>query len=664
VLPQTRLSSLSQIACSLALLLVLAPSACSSASPTATPGAPTSPEGGTTCTDGLRPGADGTCELFTAAASSCVPGTRPALGNDACVPVGPTSCAAGFERDASGWGCAAVLPPAPCAGATRPKLGERTCAPIGDCSSAFPPAGAIVVDPALDPAAVDATHVRTVADALAIAPSSAVIALADGTHTTPSFTMSKPLTLVGRCAERAHLVSPQPAAMTGISITADATLRGLTVDGYTSAILVSGAVTLVAEDLVVEKARSRAVFAQHGARVTLRRSVIRGTAPIGASDQTIAVLVGTSASVALEDSAILATVDGALAVTDNVDTRASLTRSVVQDVTPRADGKGGGALRAFEGAHLDVTESAILDSVGIAILTLRKKQPPPQVTLTRSVVGGSLPTTQTGTSLGTAINAAYDATVTITESTIADSSGTALYAAEKAKITFTKSVVVRVKRTPDLASQGASAVKGGTLALEDSAIVGVGGGGVGGWSGGHVTMLRSLVRDVGGDVVQGLTEGQGVSAIAASTIDATDSAVVNALELGVTASNSGSIIHLQDVVVTRTDDAPAPRFGHGVLSVDRAAIALSRTIIERQVGVGLFCAAGATVASASLIRNNAVGVHAQDGSSITEVDAAPDPVPAQDLTVVTDTHFDGNATKVSSDVLPLPVPLAEPPAAM
>jgi hypothetical protein len=414
-----------------------------------------------------------------------MPGTRPALGNDACVAVGPTSCAAGFERDASGWGCAAVLPPAPCAGATRPKLGERTCAPVGDCSAAFPPAGAIVVDPALDPAAVDATHVRTVADALAIAPSGAVIALADGTHTAPSFTVSKPLTILGRCAERAHLVSPQPAAMTGISITADATLHGLTVDGYTSALLVSGAVTLVAE-----KARSRAVFAQHGAKVTLRRSVVRGTAPIGASDQTIAVLVGTSASVALEDSAILATVDGALAVTDNVDTRASLTRSVVQDVTPRADGKGGGALRAFEGAHLDVTESAILDSVGIAILTLRKKQPPPQVTLTRSVVGGSLPTTQTGTSLGTAINAAYDATVTITESTIADSSGTALYAAEKAKITFTKSVVVRVKRTPDLASQGASAVKGGTLALEDSAVVGVGGGGVGGWSGGHVTMLR------------------------------------------------------------------------------------------------------------------------------------------------------------------------------
>jgi hypothetical protein len=655
---------LTLLASSLALVLVLAPSACSDSPAATTSGGPTTPDAGATCADGLRAGPDGTCELFAAAAASCGPGTRPAVGNDACVAVGTTSCAAGFERDASGWGCAAVLPPAPCVGATRPKLGERTCVPVGDCSAAYPPAGAILVDPALDPAAVDATHVRTVADALAIAPSGAVVALADGMHSAAPFTVSKPLTLVGRCADRAHLVAAQPPASAGIGIAADVTLRGLTIDGFTAALLVSGAVTLDAEDIVVEKAHSRAVFAQKGAKVMLRRSVVRGTAPIGTSDQTIAVLVGTGASVALEDSAILASIDGALAVTDSVDTHASLTRTVVQDVKPRADGTGGSALRAFEGAHLDVTESAILDSSGIAILTLRKKQPPPQVTLTRSVVGGTVPTTQTGTSLGTAINAAYDAVVTITESTIADSGGTALYVAENAKITFTKSVVVRVKRTPDLSSQGGSAVKSGTLALEDSAVVNVGGGGVGGWSGGHVTMLRSLVRDIGGDSAQGLGLGQGLSALAGSTIEATDSAVVNALELGASATNAGSTIHLQDVVITRTDDAPAPRFGHGVLSVDGAAITLVRTIVERQIGVGVFCAAGGSVAAASLIRGNAVGVHAQDGSSITEVDAAPDAVPARDLAVVTDTHFDGNATKVSSDVLPLPAPIAEPPAGM
>jgi hypothetical protein len=645
------------------LLFMLAATACSS-DPSGPPSDPSPPPPTGACAGDEHVRPDGTCELLVADASTCSPGTRPAVGVAECVAVGTTSCAAGFAPDASGWGCAAVLPAAVCVGATRPKLGDETCAPVGDCAAAFPPAGAINVDPALDPAAVDATHVRTIADALAIAASGATIALADGTHTSAPFTVSKPLTIAGRCAERAHVVAADPAAPTGIAIGANATLRGITIDGFTQAIGVSGAFTLDADDVVVEGARSRALFAQRGAKVTMRRSVVRGTTPIGKSDQTIAVLVGTSATVDLEDSAILASLDGALAVTDNVNTRATLTRSVIQSTRPRADGKGGGALRAFQGARLFVTESAILDSSGIAVLALRHEPaPPPMVSITRSVIGGTIPTPETGTAIGTALNAAYDAVMTIDESTIADTQGTGLYVAEKAKLTMKKSVVVRVTRTPDLASQGATALKGGTLALEDSAVVKVGGGAVGGWSGGIVTMTRSLVRDVGGDVAQMFTVGQGLSALQGSTIEATDSAVVDALELGAAASNAGSSMKLQGVVVTRTGAAPMPRFGHGVLSFDSATVTLARSIVERQVGVGLFFSSGGGIASGSLVKNNAVGVHAQEGSSLTEADVAPDVASAPDVVVTKDTRFLDNATRVGAGELPLPTPLADPPPA-
>ena len=440
------------------------------------------------------------------------------------------------------------------------------------------------------------------------------------------------------------------------------TLRGFTLDGFTQALLVSGAVTLEAEDLVIENARSRALYAQRGAKVTMRRSVLRGTAPIGKNDQTLAVLVGTSASVDLADSAILASLDGALAVTDNVNTSASLTRTVIQDTKPRADGKGGGAVRAFQGARLAITESAILDSTAIAVLALRHAPaPPPQVTISRSVIARTVSSTQTGTAIGTAVNAAYDAVVALDECTVADSEGDALYVEANAKLTFTKSVVVRVTRTPDLYSQGASAVRGGTLALEDAAIVKVGGSGVGGWNGGRVTMVRSLVRDIGGDVVQMLTLGNGLSALEGSTLDATDSAVVDAHELGVSSSKAGSTIRLQGVLITRTDAAPIPRFGHGMLSIDSATITLVRSIVERQVGVGMFFASGGGVASGSLVRNNAIGVHAQDGSSIAEADTAPDPVPEQSIVVTRDTCFVGNTTRIGAGVLPLPAPLADPP---
>lgn len=650
-----------------ALFALFAPagSACSGSSDAAsTPAGPTGPLPPATCAADERATSAGTCEIFAPAASSCAPGTRPAIGAEACVAVGPTTCASGFARDASGWGCAPVLPAAACVGATRPSLGETACKPVGDCAAAFPPAGAILVDPTLDPAAVDATHVRSVADALKLAESGATVALADGTHRADPFTISKPLAFVGRCAERARLVAAQPAAASGIAINADTTLRGMTIEGFTAALSISGAVTLDAADIVIENAHSRAVFAQRGAKVTMRRSVVRGTTPIGTSDQTIAVLVGSSASVDLEDSAILASLDGALAVTDNVKTRATLTRCVVQDTKPRRDGKGGGALRAFQGAHLDVTESAILGSAGIAILALRHDPaPPPQVSLARSVVAGTVSTAETGHAIGTAINAAYDAVVNVDESTVADTEGTALYVAESAKLRFKKSVVVRVKRTRDLSSQGGSAVRNGTLALEDSAVVGVGGSGLGGWTSGHVTMSRSLVRDVGGDVVDMLTLGNGLSALEGSTIEATDSAVVNAREVAVSASKAASAIKLQGVLVTRTDDAPAPRFGHGLLSVDLATITFTRSIVERQVGVGLFFAAGGGIASGSLVRDNAVGVHAQDGSTVAEADAAPDAPPAQEIVVTKDTRFVDNATRVGSGVLPLPAPISAPPIA-
>ncbi|NVL67706.1 hypothetical protein, partial [Escherichia coli] len=95
--------------------------------------------------------------------------------------------------------------------------------------------------PTFDAAALDATHVRTVADALKVAVGGATIALADGTHSTDPFTVSKPLTFVGRCAERARLVAAQPAATSGIAIGADTTLRGMTIEGFTATLSISGA---------------------------------------------------------------------------------------------------------------------------------------------------------------------------------------------------------------------------------------------------------------------------------------------------------------------------------------------------------------------------------------------------------------------------------------
>ena len=107
--------------------------------------------------------------LVTTTEEQCPAGSRAAVGTTSCVPVGTTTCAPGFAKDDSGWGCNAVLPSTKCTGATRPALGETSCVPTGDCGAAFPPANAIVVDPTLADGAVDATHVKTLSDAITAA---------------------------------------------------------------------------------------------------------------------------------------------------------------------------------------------------------------------------------------------------------------------------------------------------------------------------------------------------------------------------------------------------------------------------------------------------------------------------------------------------------------
>lgn len=631
---------------------------CSDA-PSSSDGAPPASPPAAVCAADEHAKSDGTCELF-ATTGSCAPGTRPAVGAAACVAVGPTSCAAGFEKDASGWGCAPVLPPTACTGATRPRLGDRSCVPVGDCAASFPPPGAILVDPALADEVVDATHVRTLADALAVASAGSTIALADGAHVTAPTTITKSVTLAGRCAAMTRL-APATSSGPGLELRSKVTVRGLTLDGYVEPLATSTAAgALIGEDLVIQSARSRAVYAKGGSSIALRRSVLRGTAPLGASDQTIAVLAGTGGKITLEETAILASRDAAVAATDSAAARVSLSRCVVQDTSPRSDGKGGGALRAFEGAHVDVTESAILGSAGMALLALRRNTTtPPEITLVRSVVRGTVSTGETGTAIGTAVNAAYGAVVRIEESTVADSEGTALYAAEQAKVSFTRSVVTRVKRSPDLSATGGSSLKGAELVLEDSAVVGVGGVGLGVWSGGHVKTSRSLVKDIGGDVVEGLPMGMGFNANLDCTIDATDTAVVDALEIGVSATKK-SKVRLERVLLTRSDGAPVPRFGHGVLSVDLSTFSISRSVVERQGGVGLFFASGGGLVSGSLVRDNSVGAHVQDTSTLLEIDALPEEVPGEELLVTKDTFFVGNATRIGTGVLPLPTPLASP----
>ena len=178
--------------------------ACSSSSNDAAP-APTDPgvavPADAFCADGFAPldGGAGCAPVITT--QTCKPGTRATIASATCVPVGVVTCPAGFARDATGWGCDAVLPPTACAigSGTRERLGTTTCVAVSDCNAAFPPAGAsIFVDAALTDAQLDATHFRTIADAVAAAPAGATIAIESGTYVEKVVLAHRKVSLVGR----------------------------------------------------------------------------------------------------------------------------------------------------------------------------------------------------------------------------------------------------------------------------------------------------------------------------------------------------------------------------------------------------------------------------------------------------------------------------------
>jgi len=593
---------------------------------------------------GPPPGDD---QVFTTD-DDCAPGTRPAVGQKTCVAVGTTTCASGFVKDASGWGCAAVIPTDPCTGPTRPALGETACVPVGDCNGAFPPAGAIIVDPALADGAVDATHKKTLADAVSTAAAGATIALVDGSHDAAQLTIEKEITIVGRCPGKAALV-PAEGATYGLRFTQAAKLSGFTMNGIDTPVEAFGSFADVeVDDVVFEASRGRAVFAQLAGRASLKHVVVRGTAARSPGDQTVGVLAGSRATITIEESAVLDSTDCAIASADDAKTSVTVKRSVVDNVSSSA-------LRAFEGAHLVFEESVLRRAISTGVLALHKKGGYPEITLTRSVISGTLPaTTSSGNELTATLDAAYGSKITLDDSTISDSQGIAVYSAETAKITLTNSVVVRSTKNATISGSGIIATDSGEVVLGSSAIIDSGGVGAAALMAGKLTIDRSLIRNAGGDTSMGLPVGFGLDAESKGVIVATDSAVVDAKELGISTSDAGTQATLEKIVVTRTPAAKPAQYGHAILAAFDSRIDIAHSVVDHFPGVGLFYAQATGIASASLVERNGIGVHVQQGSSLVEADATPDAPGDYELVVVRDVRFVDNTAKTSDGDVPLP----------
>jgi len=663
------------------------------------------------CADGFVPLAGGAGCTPVLPPASCAPGTRAAIGSATCAPVGVTACAPGFVVAKSGWGCDPVLPPAACAigSGTREKLGSATCVAVSDCNAPFPPPGSTVfVNAAYADAQLDATHFRSIGAAVTAAPAGTIIAVDSGTYSEKVTLAKRAVSIIGRCTEK--VVMQQVMGVIGSAIEAntgdDFVVRNVSFRGYNAALGILGGKARL-DSLVVEDGLLAGVVAGNvGTQVQLTNVVIRGMKARPGGVDAFGIFASAGAAVTVDDSVLASNEYANVAVTKPGSTL-HMTRSIVRDGIPlgasRAFGVG---VYAAESGAVTVEESAILDNSTAGFDVFSTADAKSSGTLRRSVVQGTKRDGAKNAARGLDLTSSH---VVVEQSTIRAnvefemiaSQGTDLTISDStllgadpvgptergatgiivdsatatvrslaivspragveiqgtAKVDMQGSLVTATRTAPSFYENGRYIGTGmvveskASLVLAKSTIEGAHTAALA--TSGHADLSEVLVRGTraGGDG----QFGRGVSAQLGGVMKLARSAVIDNLEAGVFVSLGGASLAMTASTVQTTGLDGDGHFGVGVLLGGDVSGTIEDSTITDSKGIGLAVASAGAFVGHSTISRNAVGIHAQEGTTLTTGDVPGDPLAC---VVSSDTSFVDNATRVGSGVVPLPMVLS------
>ena len=666
------------------------------------------------CADGFAPLEGGAGCAPVLPAGPCAPGTRAAIGSATCVPVGVTACAPGFVVAAGGWGCDPVLPATACAigSGTRERLGSTACTPVSDCNAPFPPAGStIFVSASYADAQLDATHFRTIADAVNAAPAGATVAVDAGTYVDKVVLKKRAVSIIGRCTDQ--VLMQQAAGVIGSAVEVgsgdDLVLRNVSFRGYNAAIgVVGGKVTL--DSLVIEDGLLAGVVAGNaGTTVHLTNVVIRGMKARAGAANAFGVFASAGSTVTVDDSVIAGNEFVNVGVTKAGSTL-RLTRSIVRDGKPLGTGRAYGmGVYAAESGSVTIEESAILDNYAAGLDVFSAAGATSTGTIRRSVVSGTKRDGAKNAARGIDITASH---VVVEQSTIRSSVEFEIIASTGSQLELEDSTLVGAdpvgateRGATGLIVDGAKA-KVRSLAvvspragieIQGTASVDMSGSLVTGtrtaalfYEGGRYTgtglVLESKAKlvlaqstiegahtaalalsgqaDITDSLVRGTRAGQdgqfgrGISVQLGGAATLARSAVVDNVETGVFVSLSGASLTMTSSTVQGTGLDADGHFGVGVLFGGDVNGTIEDSTITGSKGIGLAVAAASAFVHHTLISRNAVGVHAQDGTTLSQGDGPGD---ARALVISSDTSFVDNATRIGSGIIPLPMVLGPAP---
>lgn len=405
---------------------------------------------------------------FDACADTEVP-----LAGGGCAKTGVPEggCGVGFQHD--GVGCTAILPDTPCAPGTFALPGELACHDVAPCPASRwgdAPDSAVHVDAGYSGGANDGSAERpftTVAAAIAAAPDGATIAITDGVYR-EALSITRPVTLVGRCPSKVTLDSPDDAAFT-LDVQAKATLRHLGVRGPAIAVSVFETTDVLVDECWLHDAGNVGLDVERRekkASATLRRSLVErvaggGVVGIGASVTVVESVVRdvTALSKDQEGQGVLARPQG------SEPGALSVVRSLVERVV--ADGIASGTALTVEDTLIRGVSDAAHAGIGVLLAPLSAPGAPPLDARSGSIARTVIE------------NVAGAGLLSDTSSLVVDR-------------TVVRSAAL--PRNPKFDSTG-MAVQHGTLAISASVVEHMLRGGIGATAG-SLTVTDTLLRDV------------------------------------------------------------------------------------------------------------------------------------------------------------------------
>lgn len=510
----------------------------------------------------------------------CEEGTRPRIGTSTCEPIAKLVCPDGFAQD--GLGCREVVPATRCVGATREALGTDACVSLGGNCTIATAGATYFVDSTVGP-----NHFKTIAEAINAAPASAIIDIAPGIYKESLGPITKSVVLSGRCASNVILDGDKQSGRLAMSVdtaSADVTLQRITVRSFDGAVRVGGGSRLLVRETLFEDNLGAAATATGTAtRLTLERSVVRGTRAESTGN---AVAASSGAALIIRESSLLGNADKTVVVSAGA--TLAVDRTLVGDTILDPTGAFGSGIVILDGGRANITSSAIVGTHGEGIYSAG------ELTLKNSVVRHTVSSGVDAPGRGVSL---WRGTSVITDVTLDDHADVGVKLSEKATLRAERLVIRNTGSTEEnTIGAGILVVGGSSASVERSVVLRSKEAGIQATGANSVLEVKDSFIAGGRGRGDG-TAGDGVFASKGGSVIVSDSVVFDNAEAGLSAKDTDSSVTATRSIVVGTRSNGDGKGGFGARAADGARMVLKRSALLRNRDIGVLVTAPKTSAT-------------------------------------------------------------------